>query len=68
MEITSFGTFLSTLCHEFCHHLEFQKFRFPDSWRTLALLRASCHSLSLCTGNSSEGFILGASIARAVAD
>jgi len=33
-EITSFGTFLSTLCHEFCHHLDFQKFRFPDSWHT----------------------------------
>jgi hypothetical protein len=33
-EITSFGTFLSTLCHEFCHHLDFQKFGFPDSWHT----------------------------------
>jgi hypothetical protein len=33
-EITSFGTFLSTLCHEFCHHLDFEKFRFPDSWHT----------------------------------
>jgi hypothetical protein len=21
-EVTSFGTFLSTLCHEFCHHLD----------------------------------------------
>src|SRR5713226_193852 len=31
-EITSFGTFLSTLCHEFCHHLDFQRFGFPDSW------------------------------------
>jgi hypothetical protein len=31
-EITSFGTFLSTLCHEFCHHLDFQKFGYPDSW------------------------------------
>ena len=28
-EVTSFGTFLSTLCHEFCHHLDF--LRFPDS-------------------------------------
>jgi hypothetical protein len=28
-EITSFGTFLSTLCHEFCHHLDFQRFGFP---------------------------------------
>jgi hypothetical protein len=33
-EVTSFGTFRSTLCHEFCHHLDFQKFGFPDSWHT----------------------------------
>jgi hypothetical protein len=33
-EMTSFGTFLSTLCHEFCHHLDFQKFGFADSWHT----------------------------------
>jgi len=33
-EITSFGTFLSTLCHEFCHHLDFQKFKLADSWHT----------------------------------
>jgi hypothetical protein len=33
-DITSFGTFLSTLCHEFCHHLDFKKFGFPDSWHT----------------------------------
>ena len=24
----------STLCHEFCHHLDFQRFEFPDSWHT----------------------------------
>ena len=33
-EITSYGTFLSTLCHEFCHHLDFQRFKFLDSWHT----------------------------------
>jgi|SRR5690348_199498 len=33
-DITSFGTFLSTLCHKFCHHLDFQRFRFADSWHT----------------------------------
>jgi len=33
-EITSFGTFFSTLCHEFCHHLDYQRFGFPDSWHT----------------------------------
>jgi hypothetical protein len=33
-EITSFGTFLSTLTHEYCHHLDFTKFGFADSWHT----------------------------------
>jgi hypothetical protein len=33
-EVTSFGTFLSTICHEFCHHLDFKKFGFVDSWHT----------------------------------
>jgi len=33
-EVTSFGTLLNTLCHEFCHHLDFQSFRFSDSWHT----------------------------------
>lgn len=33
-EVTSFGTFLSTLCHEFCHHLDFKRFGFVNSWHT----------------------------------
>lgn len=33
-EITSFGTLLITLCHEFCRHLDFQKFGFADYWHT----------------------------------
>jgi len=33
-EPTSFGTFLSTLCHEFCHHLDFHHFAFENSWHT----------------------------------
>lgn len=33
-EVTSFGTFLSTLCHEFCHHLDFHRFPFRNSWHT----------------------------------
>jgi hypothetical protein len=33
-DITSFGTFLSTLCHEFCHHLDFHRFPFGNSWHT----------------------------------
>ena len=33
-EVTSYGTFLSTLCHEFCHHLDYERFGFRDSWHT----------------------------------
>src|SRR5215471_11121427 len=33
-QVTSFGTFLSTLCHEFCHHLDYELFGFQDSLRT----------------------------------
>ena len=33
-QVTSYGTFLSTLCHEFCHHLDFQRFGFLDSGHT----------------------------------
>jgi hypothetical protein len=33
-DITSFGTFLSTLCHEYCHHLDFEHFKFQGSWHT----------------------------------
>ncbi len=33
-QVTSFGTFLSTLCHEFCHHLDSQRLGFPESPHT----------------------------------
>lgn len=33
-QVTSFGTLLSTLCHEFCHHLDVQKLGFRGSPHT----------------------------------
>ena len=33
-QATSFGTFLSTLCHEFCHHLDCKRFGFGQSPHT----------------------------------
>jgi hypothetical protein len=33
-QVTSFGTLLSTLCHEFCHHLDYQYYKFKGSWHT----------------------------------
>jgi len=48
-EITSFGTFLSTLCHEFCHHLDFQRFGFPDSWHTRGFYEAALYHYARVT-------------------
>ena len=31
---TSFGTFLSTLCHELCHHLDVAHFDLPETYHT----------------------------------
>ncbi|HEX5412006.1 MAG TPA: hypothetical protein VFZ27_09100 [Terriglobia bacterium] len=33
-QVTSYGTFLSTLCHEFCHHLDYKLFGYGDTWHT----------------------------------
>jgi len=32
--VTSFGTFLATLCHEFCHHLDRERFGFFETPHT----------------------------------
>jgi hypothetical protein len=61
-EVTSFGTFLSTLCHEFCHHLDFKKFGYSG------FLRKGRRSLSLRKGNVPEEIILGSYGRRTLAD
>lgn len=33
-KVTSYGTLLSTLCHEFCHHLDVVKFDLPNTFHT----------------------------------
>jgi hypothetical protein len=33
-KVTSYGTFLSTLCHEICHHLDVVQFDFPNTFHT----------------------------------
>ena len=34
LRVTSFGTFISTLCHEFCHHLDLHLLNFPHTPHT----------------------------------
>lgn len=40
-QVTSFGTFLAALCHEFCHHLDCTRFGFLDSPHTRGFFERS---------------------------
>lgn len=33
-QVVAFRTFLRTLLHEFCHHLDYERFKLPDSFHT----------------------------------
>lgn len=60
-QVTSFGTFLSTLCHEFCHHLDFQHFGFRDSWHTRGFYERARRAVPPCTGNTAKATVLDTS-------
>src|SRR5690348_14053597 len=40
--VVAFKTFLRTLLHEICHHLDFAKWRMRESFHTQEIGRASC--------------------------
>ena len=48
--VTSFGTFLSTLCHEFCHHLDIQRLGFPSSYHTRGFYERTAVLYHYCRG------------------
>ncbi len=48
--VTSFGTFLSTLCHEFCHHLDIRLFDLPASPHTRGFYQRTALLYHHCRG------------------
>ena len=66
-EVTSFGTFLSTLCHEFCHHLDFAKVPLPGFLAHAGVLRTGRRPLPWRAGDSAETSVLDARVGRAMA-
>ena len=47
---TSFGTFLNTLCHEFCHHLDILRLGFPNSFHTRGFYQRTAVLYHHCRG------------------
>lgn len=48
-------TFLSTLCHEFCHHLDVRLFGFADSWYTRRFYERTASLYHLAKGRRASG-------------
>jgi hypothetical protein len=48
--VTSFGTFLNTLCHEFCHHLDIQRLGFPSTSHTRGFYQRTAILYHHCRG------------------
>ncbi|MBZ5497513.1 MAG: hypothetical protein LAP85_14015 [Acidobacteriia bacterium] len=48
--VTSFGTFLSTLCHEFCHHLDMLRFGFTGTPHTRGFYQRAAVLYHHCRG------------------
>jgi hypothetical protein len=49
-QVTSFGTFLSTLCHEFCHHLDRRLLGFPNTLHTRGFYERTAVLYHNCRG------------------
>ncbi len=49
-QVTSFGTFFSTLCHEFCHHLDLHLLGFPTSLHTRGFYERTAFLYHHCRG------------------
>ena len=58
-QVTSFGTFLSTLCHEFGHHLDFERFGFQDSPHTRGFYERAAVLYHHARGGTEEEAFLG---------
>ena len=67
-EVTSFGTFLSTLCHEFCHQSRLSEVRVSRFVALPWLLRKGRRALSLCERDDAQETFLGGHDRRALAD
>jgi YD repeat-containing protein len=48
--VTSFGTFLNTLCHEFCHHVDILQLGFPNSYHTRGFYQRTAVLYHFCRG------------------
>ena len=67
-QITSFGTFFSTLCHEFCHHLDCWKFAYRGSPHTRGFYQRVGGALSSRARDCGQKAGVGQNAARPVAD
>lgn len=54
-QVVKFRTFLRTLVHELCHHLDYELLRLPDSFHTEGFYRRESSLLRQLLGEASPG-------------
>lgn len=51
-QVVKFRTFLRTLLHEFCHHLDYEFYRFPETFHTEGFYKRESHLLKQLAGEA----------------
>ncbi len=50
-QVVRFRTFLRTVLHEFCHHLDYELYRFPETFHTEGFYKRESHLLRQLAGD-----------------
>jgi hypothetical protein len=51
-QVVKFRTFLRTLLHELCHHLDYEYFHFPETFHTEGFYKRESHLLKQLAGDA----------------
>ena len=50
-QVVAFRTFLRTLLHELCHHLDYELYKFPETFHTQGFYKRESNLMSQLAGN-----------------
>jgi len=53
-QVVAFRTFLRTLLHELCHHLDYELYKFPETFHTQGFYKRESNLMSQLAGNGEK--------------
>jgi hypothetical protein len=58
-QVVAFRTFLRTLLHELCHHLDYELYKFPETFHTQGFYKRESNLMTQLAGNGEKPARLG---------